>query len=95
MGRGYVPNAVNCYMRQYGVTKQEAVRELHKFVIDADKAINEELLKTIGVSRLVLKALMNFSQVIALCYNGYEGFTDPEEKIKEYMTLLLVDQICL
>ncbi|KFK24475.1 hypothetical protein AALP_AAs48788U000100, partial [Arabis alpina] len=47
MGRGYVPNAVNCYMKQYGVTKQEAVTELHKMVIDLDKAINEEFLTTI------------------------------------------------
>lgn len=95
MDRGCVPNAVYCYMKQYGVTKQEAVTELHKMVIDADKEINEELLTTRGVSRLVLNVAMNFSKMITLCYNGYEGFTDPEKKIKEYMTSILVDLIRL
>ncbi|KFK23796.1 hypothetical protein AALP_AAs42715U000100 [Arabis alpina] len=95
MSRGFVTNAVNCYMKQYGVTKQEALRELHIMVADADKTINEELLTTTGVSRLVLKAAMGNAQIIAILYNGYEGFTNPEGKTKEYMTSILVDQICL
>lgn len=95
MSRGYVTNAVNCYMKQYGVTKQEAVRELHIMVEDADKTINEELLTTIGVSRLVLKAAMSIAQMIAIYYNGYEGFTHPEGKTKEYMTSILVHQFRL
>ncbi|KFK26233.1 hypothetical protein AALP_AA8G220300 [Arabis alpina] len=61
MSRGYFSNALNCYMKQYRVSKQEAVRELHIMVEDADKAINEELLTTIGVSRLVLKAAMGIA----------------------------------
>ncbi|ESQ55345.1 hypothetical protein EUTSA_v10027515mg [Eutrema salsugineum] len=95
MGRGYVMNAVNCYMKQYGVTKQEAVRDLLKMVADADKAINEEFLTTVNVSRLFLNAAKGYAKMISICYNGYEGFTHPEVKINEYMTSLLVDQIRL
>ncbi|CAA7020917.1 unnamed protein product [Microthlaspi erraticum] len=95
MSRGYVPNAVSCYMKQYGVTKQEAIKKLHEMVVDVDKAINEELLTTMGVSRLLLKASMGMAKMIAICYNGYEGFTRPEGKTKEYINLMLVEQIRL
>ncbi|KAG2318421.1 hypothetical protein Bca52824_011634 [Brassica carinata] len=95
MRRGQITNAVNCYMKQYGVTKQNALRELHKMVADTDIIINEELLTTTGVSRLVLKTVMGLAQSIAVCYNGYEGFAHPDGKIKEYMISMFVDQIRL
>lgn len=82
-------------MKQYGVTKQEAFRKLHVMVADADKTINEELLTITDVSRLVLKAAMGVSRMITICYNGYEGFTRPDGKIKEYMTSMFVNQIHL
>ncbi|KAF8115070.1 hypothetical protein N665_0030s0111 [Sinapis alba] len=86
MSRGQITNAVNYYMKQYGVTKQNALRELHKMVADTDNIINEELLTTTGVSRLVLKTAMGLAQSITICYYGYEGYTHPEGKIEEYMT---------
>lgn len=88
-------NAVNCYMNQYGVTKQEAVKELHKMVTEADKALNEEILTTKCLSPCLLNAAMGLAKMIAICYNGYEGYTHPEEKIKKYMNLIFVDQIRL
>uniref|UniRef100_A0A0D3BKI9 Terpene synthase metal-binding domain-containing protein n=1 Tax=Brassica oleracea var. oleracea TaxID=109376 RepID=A0A0D3BKI9_BRAOL len=95
MSRGQITNAVNCYMKQYGVTKQDALRELHKMVADTDNITNEELLTTAGVSSLVLKTVMGLAQSITVCYNGCEGYTRPEGKIKEYMTSMYVDQIRL
>ncbi|KAF3509235.1 hypothetical protein F2Q69_00009149 [Brassica cretica] len=77
---------VNCYMKQYGVTKQDALRELHKMAADTDNITNEELLTTAGVPSLVLKTVMGLAQSITVCYNGCEGYTQPEGKIKEYMT---------
>ncbi|WZZ46592.1 hypothetical protein YC2023_042851 [Brassica napus] len=95
IGVGQLTNAVNCYMKQDGVTKQDALRELHKMVADTDNIINEELLTTAGVSSLVLKTVMGLAQSITVCYNGCEGYTRPEGKIKEYMTSMYVDQIRL
>ncbi|KAJ4880982.1 Terpenoid cyclases/Protein prenyltransferases superfamily protein [Raphanus sativus] len=95
MSRGQITNAVNCYMKQYGVTKQDALSELHKMVADTDIIINEELLTTTGVSRLVLKTALGLAQSITIAYYGYEGYTRPEGKIKEYMISMFVDQIHL
>ncbi|KAG7658582.1 Isoprenoid synthase domain superfamily [Arabidopsis suecica] len=95
MSRGYVTNAVNCYMKQYGVTKQEAFGELNKIIVEADKILNEEFLTTVGVRHCVLKATFDLARMIFITYNGYEGFTYPQGKIKEYMTSLFVDRIGL
>ncbi|CAH8332403.1 unnamed protein product [Eruca vesicaria subsp. sativa] len=82
-------------LKKYRVTKQDALRELHQMVTDTDNIINEELLMTNGVSRLVLKTIMGLAQSISVFYNGYEGFTFPKGKIKEYMNSMFVDQISL
>ncbi|WZY85229.1 hypothetical protein YC2023_031613 [Brassica napus] len=95
ISRGYVTNAVSCYMKQYGVSQNEAFRELNKMVGEADKIINEEFLTKTGVRHCVLKAVIDLARMIHVCYNGYEGYTDPQGKIKEYMTSMFVDQIRL
>ncbi|KAG2291461.1 hypothetical protein Bca52824_038130 [Brassica carinata] len=64
MSRGYVTNAINCYMKQYGFPLKEAIRELNKIVADADKTLNEEFLKTVAVGRGVLKAAMHYKKSI-------------------------------
>ncbi|MFQ6635362.1 hypothetical protein Gotur_011649, partial [Gossypium turneri] len=43
--RGHVSSAVECYMKQYGVSMQEAYDELYKQLNNAWKDINEEFLK--------------------------------------------------
>ncbi|KAG7621164.1 Terpenoid cyclases/protein prenyltransferase alpha-alpha toroid [Arabidopsis suecica] len=93
MSRGYVTNAVNCYMKQYGVTKEEAFRELRKMVADANKTLNEEFLTTTGVPHFLLKATIDLARMMTVAYNVNEGFTNPQGKIKEYMTSMFVDQI--
>jgi len=93
MSRGYVTNAVNCYMKQYGVTKEEAFRELRKMVADANKTLNEEFLTTTGVPHFLLKATIDLARMMTVAYNVNEGFTNPQGKIKEYMTSIFVDQI--
>ncbi|CAH8390868.1 unnamed protein product [Eruca vesicaria subsp. sativa] len=95
ISRGYVTNAVSCYMKQYGVSEIEAFRELNKMVGEADKIINEEFLTITGVRHCVLKAAIDLARMIHVCYNGYEGYTDPQGKINEYMTSMFVNQIRL
>ncbi|CAG7897999.1 unnamed protein product [Brassica rapa] len=81
MSRGYVTNAINCYMKQYGVPLEEAIRELNKIVADADKTLNEEFLTTVAVGRGVLKAAMDFGRMIATTYNVDEGSKEKSRSI--------------
>lgn len=95
MSRGYVTNAVNCYMKQYVVTEEKAFRELHKMVSDANKTINEEFLTTSGVPHFLRRAPIDLARMMTVAYNVNEGFTHPQVKLKEYMTSMFVDQIPL
>ncbi|EOA19016.1 hypothetical protein CARUB_v10007667mg [Capsella rubella] len=96
MSRGYVTTGINCYMKQYGVTKNEAFRALHEMRVDNDKIVNEELLMTKNVPRRVLKEAINCARMTNVAYGYGEGLTHPEGKIKEYIVSLYnIDQIPL
>ncbi|VVB12220.1 unnamed protein product [Arabis nemorensis] len=95
MSRGYVTTGMNCYMKQYGVTKSEAFRELHKMRVDNETIVNEELLKTKNVPRRILKEAINCARMTRVAYAYGEGFTHPEGKIKDFISSLYLDQIRL
>ncbi|KAH0901711.1 hypothetical protein HID58_041214 [Brassica napus] len=95
MSRGYVPNGINCYMKQYGVTKAEAYKELHKMRVHNDKIVNGELLTTKDVPRRVLKQAINCARMANVAYGYGEGLTHPEGKIKDYIVSLYLDLIRL
>ncbi|CAH8346016.1 unnamed protein product [Eruca vesicaria subsp. sativa] len=95
MNRGYVTTGVNCYMKQYGVTKAETFKELHKMRVHNDKIVNEELLTTKDVPRRVLKQALNCARMANVAYGYGEGLTHPEGKIKDYIVSLYLDLISL
>ncbi|KAL0834401.1 hypothetical protein Bca101_086290 [Brassica carinata] len=95
MSRGYVTNGINCYMKQYGVTKAEAYKELHKMRVHNDKIVNGELLTTKDVPRRVLKQAINCARMANVAYGYGEGLTHPEGKIKDYIVSLYLDLIRL
>ncbi|KAL0721848.1 hypothetical protein Bca4012_036447 [Brassica carinata] len=95
MSRGYVPNAVNCYMKQYGVTKLEAIRDLQKEVASCDKIINDECLKNIDVPLQNRNLAFKILRMINVSYNEGEGYTFTKGKVDEYIASLFVNPICL
>ncbi|CAF2130487.1 hypothetical protein HID58_012397 [Brassica napus] len=95
MSRGYVTTGVNCYMKQFGVTKSEAFKKLHQMRVDNDKIVNEELLKIKDVPKRVLKEAINCARMTHVAYGYGEGLTHPEGKIKEYIIALYIDLIRL
>ncbi|CDY54565.1 BnaA08g30440D [Brassica napus] len=92
MSRGYVTNAINCYMKQYGVPLEEAIRELNKIVADADKTLNEEFLTTVAVGRGVLKAAMDFGRMIATTYNVDEGSKEKSRRVHKKKKKKILDK---
>ncbi|CAL0323347.1 unnamed protein product [Lupinus luteus] len=54
--RGHVSSALECYMKQYSVTKQDAIDEFQRQVINAWKNINEECLEPIEVPKSLLES---------------------------------------
>jgi len=95
MEKGYTANALNYYMNEHGVTKEEASRELEKMNGDMNKIVNEECLKITTMPRRILMQSVNYARSLDVLYTADDVYNHREGKLKEYMRLLLVDPILL
>ncbi|XP_043708496.1 (-)-germacrene D synthase-like [Telopea speciosissima] len=93
--RGHVCSVVECYMKQYdNVSEQEVNDELKRRVVDAWKDINEACMKPmIDVPMQVLLRCVNLVRMAEHFYLYTDGFTIPNEVLKEPITSLFVDPI--
>ena len=57
-------NGVNCYMKQYGVTKEAAVEVLRKMERENYKIMMEEFVSSKAVPRQILVRAVNTARVI-------------------------------
>ncbi|XP_021297437.1 (+)-delta-cadinene synthase isozyme A-like [Herrania umbratica] len=91
--RGHVVSAVECYMKQYGVSEQGAYNEFDKQIKNAWKDINQEFLKPTVVPKPALNRILNLTRVIDLLYKDEDAYTNAGEAAKASITSLLIDQI--
>uniref|UniRef100_A0A803QA38 Terpene synthase metal-binding domain-containing protein n=1 Tax=Cannabis sativa TaxID=3483 RepID=A0A803QA38_CANSA len=66
--RNHIPSTVECYMKQYGVSEEEAVEELNKRVVNYWKEINEDFIRPTAVPFPILIRVLNFTKVAELIY---------------------------
>ncbi|KAJ0046472.1 hypothetical protein Pint_04286 [Pistacia integerrima] len=67
--RGHVPSAVECYMKQHGVSEDVAVEFLLKQVADAWKDVNEAMLKPTAVPLPLLEGTQYFEVSTSVTVN--------------------------
>nr|XP_027083045.1 (-)-germacrene D synthase-like [Coffea arabica] len=91
--RGHVASAVECYVNEYGVTKQEAFDELNRQTAKAWKDINGECLNSNAVPMEALQRVLNLAKVICLIYKDEDGYTHSATVLKDYISLMLVDPV--
>ncbi|MBA0860246.1 hypothetical protein Goshw_015659 [Gossypium schwendimanii] len=97
--RGHCASAVECYMREYGVSEQEACIELKKQVENARKDINYELMFS-EISKVVpmpvLMRSLNLTRVIDFIYkDGEDQYTHVGKNSKDGIASLLINPIPL
>nr|BBC44639.1 valerianol synthase (inactive) [Camellia hiemalis] len=90
--RGHVATGLDCYMKQHGVSKQEAIVELYKMIENAWRDINEEMLKPTAISMKLLIRVLNLSRISDVVYKYVDGYTHPEI-IKDHVISLFEDPI--
>nr|A0A140KFG9.1 RecName: Full=Hedycaryol synthase; AltName: Full=(2E,6E)-hedycaryol synthase; AltName: Full=Terpene synthase 1; Short=CbTps1 [Camellia brevistyla]BAU68096.1 hedycaryol synthase [Camellia brevistyla] len=90
--RGHVATGLDCYMKQHGVSKQEAIVELYKMIENAWRDINEEMLKPTAISMKLLIHVLNLSRISDVVYKYVDGYTHPEI-IKDHVISLFEDPI--
>ncbi|GAB4850270.1 hypothetical protein Ancab_029566 [Ancistrocladus abbreviatus] len=90
--REHVPTAVECNMKQYGVSEEQACHEFNKQVEDAWKDTNQACLKPTATSSSVLTRMVNLARVIDLLYKEQDCYTH-STKLKDFVTSLFLDSI--
>nr|QBM78973.1 beta-cadinene synthase [Petunia x hybrida] len=91
--RGHTTSTVECYMKEYGVSKQEAYIELQKKVTNAWKDINKELLRPAEVPVFVLERVLNLARVMDTMFKQEDGYTHSKGKVKNMINSLLVETV--
>ncbi|KAH7859673.1 hypothetical protein Vadar_004092 [Vaccinium darrowii] len=92
-GRGHVASAVECYMKDYGATREDAVVEFQKRITNAWKDINSECLRPIAIPMPVLTRVLNLARTMHFIYKDGDIYTHSGTKLKEFVTTVLVDSV--
>ncbi|KAL4297222.1 hypothetical protein GQ457_12G026130 [Hibiscus cannabinus] len=95
-GRGGQISGITCYMKEYGVSKEEAVEGFRERIKVLWKDMNEGFMEApMHVPKQILMATFNIARVSEVCYKYDDGFTKPEKTYKDYITKVLIDPIPL
>ncbi|KAK4380968.1 Vetispiradiene synthase 1 [Sesamum angolense] len=74
--RGQTATGIECYMNEYGVCEEEAMREFSNIAESAWKDINEEFVKENAVPRETMKRVVNLARLIDVVYkHNQDGYT--------------------
>lgn len=90
--RSHVATGVECYMKQYGVSKPEAINALYKIIENAWMDINEEMMRPTGISKNLVIRVLNFARLYGVVYKDDDGYTQPKYG-KDYIIALYGDPI--
>ncbi|KAM7486335.1 hypothetical protein LguiA_002344 [Lonicera macranthoides] len=91
--RGHVASAVECYMKQHSVTKEETFIEFNKRITNAWKDMNQECISPTAVPMALLERVLNLARVINLVYKDEDGYTHAKTRIKNFVTSLLIESV--
>ncbi|WCJ32756.1 Terpenoid cyclases/Protein prenyltransferases superfamily protein [Euphorbia peplus] len=86
------PKGIDCYMKQYKVSRNEAIDGIFKLLENKWKNMNEDLLKPPTISKILLKYAFNFARMSMVFYIGHDLFTY-ESSSKELITSLFIKPI--
>ena len=87
-------NGLDFYMKQHGVTKEEASQELRKMNKDNYKVVMEEFMNTHDhLPRQVFLRCHNIARIFDVFYTEVDGYCDPKGKIENFMTSLYLHPI--
>ncbi|XP_047252463.1 terpene synthase 17-like isoform X2 [Capsicum annuum] len=92
--RGDVAKAVECYMNEYNVTKEEAYMKIRNMIENYWNVLNEEYLKLTGViPRVLLMSIVNFTRAVEFLYKDEDAFTCSKNNLKDVISVMLIDPI--
>ncbi|KAK7829870.1 (-)-germacrene d synthase [Quercus suber] len=91
--RGHAPSAVECYMKQHGISEQVVHDEFNRQVANAWKDINEECIRPTVVPMPLLMRCLNLTRVLDIIYKEGDNYTHVGKEMKENVASVLIDPI--
>lgn len=92
--RGDAPSSIECYMKEYGVTKEEAHIKIRNIIENSWKDLNEEYFKVNGViPRILLMRIINLAKIVEFLYKDEDAYTFSKNNLKDVIYRLLIDPI--
>ncbi|KAL8091205.1 hypothetical protein AgCh_040342 [Apium graveolens] len=92
--RPHVATSIDCYMKEYGVSKEEAVVKLYELIEDTWKDMNEECLEPTAVGRQFINVYLESMRVCHVVYDkDSDGYTHPEENLKHEINFIILDPL--
>lgn len=94
--RGHVASAVECYMKQHGLSEDEVEKVFRQEVANAWKDINEEFLRLrpTGVPMALMDRVLNLARLMDVLYKDGDSYTNPH-LMKDHVAALLKDPVML
>ncbi|KAM3744275.1 hypothetical protein ACB098_06G040300 [Castanea mollissima] len=91
--RGHAPSAVECYMKQHGVSEQVVHDEFNRQVANAWKDINEECIRPTIVPMPLLMRVLNLTRVVDVFYKEEDSYTHVGKEMKDNVASVFIDPI--
>lgn len=81
-------------MKEYGVSKEEAVVKLYELIEDTWKDMNEECLEPTAVGKQFINVYLESMRVCHVVYDkDSDGYTHPEENLKHEINFIIMDPV--
>ncbi|AES74576.2 sesquiterpene synthase [Medicago truncatula] len=91
--RGHVCSLLDCYMKQYGMSREAAIQECKKEIAIAWKVVNSECLRPTKVPMPFLTRALNLARFMDVVYKDEDNYTRSEGLMKSYIKAVLVDPV--
>ncbi|KAG9453042.1 hypothetical protein H6P81_005946 [Aristolochia fimbriata] len=91
--RTHVASTVECYMKEHGVSEEEACEELRKMVANAWKKINLGLLRPTPFPFPILMGTLNLARTGELFYRNRDDYTNADGETKQNIISLFLNPI--
>ncbi|MED6123450.1 hypothetical protein PIB30_049299 [Stylosanthes scabra] len=94
--REHVASAVECFMKQYGFSQEEAYEFINKEINNSWKVMNEEYLKLVeDIPRPVLDCIVNLARICEFLYANCEDKVTNCALLKDHIVALLLDPVAV
>ncbi|KOM28948.1 hypothetical protein LR48_Vigan623s000500 [Vigna angularis] len=93
--RMHVVSAVECCMKQYEISEEDAYKFIEKEIEDLWKVINEECLKSDLLTKPMLDCFLNAARITELAYENFKDKYTDGKLWKDDVIALLVDPISM